>query len=272
MSGPFRENYKRSANRLPSSNTSSDVVDIVRFGDEGLLTTNASGLGGLPINFISPSSGEVVTYDGANLVLASGTASSTFTEVLAAGNTYQDGDSIVGADGGLTGASFTFTTGSGQFGGNLTLRGGGGSTTGGKIDIQGGAGDDNGGVVNIIGGIGRASDGQGHVNITGGEATVGEGAKVILSGGRGATDGGAITLNGGEGQAGPGGNVEIRGGPGSTTRGDVIVCKASGDTLGFFGVTPVSQQSVTGSPGGNAALQNLLTALDNLGIISDDTS
>jgi hypothetical protein len=42
--------------------------------------------------------------------------------------------------------------------------------------------------------------------------------------------------------------------------------------LGFHGATPVAKQTVTGSRGGNAALANLLTALANLGLITDNTT
>jgi hypothetical protein len=45
-----------------------------------------------------------------------------------------------------------------------------------------------------------------------------------------------------------------------------------GNRLGFHGKAPVSQQAVTGSRGGNAALASLLTALDTLGIIDDQTT
>lgn len=44
------------------------------------------------------------------------------------------------------------------------------------------------------------------------------------------------------------------------------------NTLGFHGATPVAQQAVTGSRGGNAALASLLTALDTLGLIDDQTT
>jgi hypothetical protein len=45
-----------------------------------------------------------------------------------------------------------------------------------------------------------------------------------------------------------------------------------GNRLGFHGAAPVGQQAVTGSRGGNAALASLLTALDTLGIIDDQTT
>jgi hypothetical protein len=46
----------------------------------------------------------------------------------------------------------------------------------------------------------------------------------------------------------------------------------TGATLGFYGTTPVTKPTVTGSRGGNAALQNLLAALAALGLIVDNTS
>lgn len=42
--------------------------------------------------------------------------------------------------------------------------------------------------------------------------------------------------------------------------------------LGFFGTTAVVKQNVTGSTAGNAALQNLLTALAAYGLITDSTT
>jgi hypothetical protein len=41
---------------------------------------------------------------------------------------------------------------------------------------------------------------------------------------------------------------------------------------GFFGATPATKPTVTGSRGGNAALQSLLTELANLGLITDSSS
>lgn len=42
--------------------------------------------------------------------------------------------------------------------------------------------------------------------------------------------------------------------------------------LGFNGATPVSVPDITGSRGGNAALANLLTALESMGLITDSTT
>lgn len=46
----------------------------------------------------------------------------------------------------------------------------------------------------------------------------------------------------------------------------------SGNKLGFHGAASVTQQTVTGSRGGNAALASLLTKLATLGLIVDGTS
>ena len=45
-----------------------------------------------------------------------------------------------------------------------------------------------------------------------------------------------------------------------------------GSNVGFFGTAPTTKPTVTGSRGGNAALASLLTALANLGLITDSTS
>lgn len=42
--------------------------------------------------------------------------------------------------------------------------------------------------------------------------------------------------------------------------------------IGFYGTAPISKPTASGSRGGNAALASLLTALSNLGLITDSTS
>lgn len=42
--------------------------------------------------------------------------------------------------------------------------------------------------------------------------------------------------------------------------------------IGFFGSAPAANQTVTGSRGGNAAIASLLTALANLGLITNSTT
>ena len=54
-------------------------------------------------------------------------------------------------------------------------------------------------------------------------------------------------------------------------QGDALLAK-SGGKVGFYGTSPISKPTMTGSRGGNAALASLLTALSQLGLIVDNTS
>ena len=45
-----------------------------------------------------------------------------------------------------------------------------------------------------------------------------------------------------------------------------------GSSIGFYGTTPIAKPTVTGARGSNAALTSLLTALANLGLITNSTS
>ena len=51
-----------------------------------------------------------------------------------------------------------------------------------------------------------------------------------------------------------------------------IITSNAAAKVAFHGATPVAQQDITGSRGGNAALANLLTALATLGLITDSTT
>lgn len=76
------------------------------------------------------------------------------------------------------------------------------------------------------------------------------------------------------------GGINVTGGAnianGITTSGDFV--QSSGNfslpnaSLGFFGSAPNTKQTVTGSRGGNAALQSLLSALANYGLVVDSSS
>lgn len=59
-----------------------------------------------------------------------------------------------------------------------------------------------------------------------------------------------------------------------TAERDCIMWEASGTAamLGFYGTAPIVKPAPAGSRGGNAALASLLTALANLGLITDSTS
>lgn len=52
----------------------------------------------------------------------------------------------------------------------------------------------------------------------------------------------------------------------------VIILDSTTQQLGFYGSAGANKQTVTGSRGGNAALQGLLAALANLGIITDSST
>jgi hypothetical protein len=55
--------------------------------------------------------------------------------------------------------------------------------------------------------------------------------------------------------------------------GNMLLADSAAQTLGFFlGTSPVGQQTVSGSRGGNAALASLLTALASYGLIVDSTT
>jgi len=61
---------------------------------------------------------------------------------------------------------------------------------------------------------------------------------------------------------------------GSNASGNALISLGlSANTMGFYAnSTPVAKQTVTGSKGGNAALSSLITALANLGLITDSTT
>ncbi len=83
------------------------------------------------------------------------------------------------------------------------------------------------------------------------------GATVAIKGGKAGT--------GGSGGAGVTGAVTI----GSDT---TVRVEANATGLGFFATAPIAKPTVSGSRGSNAALASLITALANLGLITDGSS
>jgi len=73
---------------------------------------------------------------------------------------------------------------------------------------------------------------------------------------------------------GAGGSIYLNegAGAGGGARGSILVGTAAGMVLGFYGSLGATQQTPTGSRGGNAALASLLTALATIGLIVDGTS
>lgn len=51
-----------------------------------------------------------------------------------------------------------------------------------------------------------------------------------------------------------------------------VVSGSGGDTLGFYGSPGTTKPEITGSTGGNIALQNLLAALGAQGFLTDSTT
>lgn len=194
-------------------------------------------------------------------------------------------------------------------GGDITLTGGSGKTVdgvyGGAITLQSGAGADifaysgnnpngNGGGGTFRGGaggsVGVAGNG-GTFQFVGGQAvgSFGDGGSFSLAGGiasgGGGTGGGCTFTNGYAGNAAyADGNIffylsSSSGFPGAIklnssfgTSAIEITRSGSATQMGFFNTTPISKPTITGSRASGAALQDLLTKLASLGLITDSTT
>lgn len=172
-------------------------------------------------------------------------------------------------------------------GGFINLTAGNGNVGGGSISITAGDGaTDSGGSAEIIAGNGEAG---GSVSISSGDALAVEnsGGNVdILAGsspgGEIGTGGNIFCEPGTSGSLATAGSIRLRhaGGedaiviaqePAAPHLGNrAILITATG--LSFFNGTPAERPSVSGSRGGNAALASLLTVLDSMGLISDNTT
>lgn len=67
-------------------------------------------------------------------------------------------------------------------------------------------------------------------------------------------------------------DLATQGSTGADRLGTPQVSIADGEKLSFHGAAPITKPAVAGSRGGNAALAALLTALANLGLITDNTT
>lgn len=136
-------------------------------------------------------------------------------------------------------------------GGELLLNAGNGSDAGGHAYLHAGncSGAGDGGGVYIQSGGGTPGEANGIVSIVGGwvPGTVGGGNIVIRPGNQG-----DITLQ-------------------RSNQTAVMKVTAAG-ALGFFNAAGVTQPTVSGSRGGNAALASVLTALANLGLIINSST
>jgi hypothetical protein len=105
------------------------------------------------------------------------------------------------------------------------------------------------------------SSGGGSLRVRNGRSGFGRIGGVILSGS--ATEGidGYVTAEGGSGDLASGSDLRVQG-----------LRHLGGNGLGFFGAPKKEKQTVSGSAGGNAALESLLKALAEYGLIADETT
>lgn len=200
----------------------------------------------------------------------------------------QGGAAVAGGAGGgggviniIAGAGAAGVDSGAGIGGAALVQGGAGGAAGtssandgGSASVQGGTGGaatgavaaGNGGPAGAVGGTGGAGTATGAAG-DGGNINI-EGGLAGTDGGGGGGDGGDVLINGGNASGGgTDGSVTI----GATNTDSVSIASGS-NSLGFHGATPVTQQTITGSRGGNAALADLLTKLATLGLIIDGTS
>lgn len=141
--------------------------------------------------------------------------------------------------------------------------------------------------------IGLATTGTGNALTIAGEdrtasTSTNTGGAVTLRGGNatGATathTGGKLTLQGGDATGGSGtrtgGGLDIRAGTGASANGELRLLdnttpriRIDGTGLAFYNTAPIAKPTVSGAKGANAALGSLMTALSNLGLVTDSTS
>jgi len=212
--------------------TGSTVAGILR-----LLGTNASATNGVGGGITLTTGNGTGTQRGGNFILTSGTGGFT-------------GASYTGV-----GGNITLTSGIGRIGGNFTMTSGFGSVTnGGSFTMSGGQGTTNGGSFTLTGGSG--ADNGGAINITSGTTFSGASGDISISAGAGGSTNGQLDLQQGAIRA------KWSGGGDDPTL----------NQIGFYQTTPVDKQTVSGSRATGAALESLLLALSNMGLITDSTS
>jgi len=196
------------------------------------------------------------------------------------------------------------TTGDGE-GGSILIASGdsGGSDDAGDVNIQGGTatGTALGGDINLTSGI-SATSSSGSISITTGDSPDVSGDLTIKVGNvsTAETEAGLLSIlggNGGGGESGEGGNIVVQPGVGGAlnTAGQTQMNHGGGQVairisqeaaaahlgnqainivdagLAFFNGTAAERPSVTGSRATGAALVSLLTVLNNMGLITDNT-
>jgi hypothetical protein len=232
-------------------------IELIAGGIDGGTNANACGsvsiTGGLANQRNDIDAGDV-TISGGELDLSTTGAAGSGRGgniTISGGEVSNGGGSATGSTGGAVTISAGDASGTTQTGGALSLTAGdapGGSSLGGTVTISSGQG-------------GGPSGTGGNVNITSGI---------------GGTSGGDINISTG----GVGGNINLN--PVST--GQLSLCTSTGDSVGFYGVTGVSQQTTGviggtyGGGGGTSVDQNttvdgytlaqVVAALRNIGILA----
>ena len=222
---------------------------------------------------------------------AGSNVNSTITTVAPTGSTVAGILRLLGTNASATngiGGGITLTTGNGtgtQRGGNFILTSGAGGSTGngGNITITSGTGRQ-GGNFSMVAGFGSNTAG-GSFSMAGGQGSTLGGA-LILEGGDGASSGGDITIRSGSTFGGFSGSINISAGQGGAAGNGILTLQqgamlaeysGGGDDpvihkIGFFNTTPIVKPTITGSRASGAALQDLLTQLASLGLITDSTT
>ena len=162
-----------------------------------------------------------------------------------------------------------------------------GQTGGGQVQLGGGQVAGAGGAAAMEAGNGLNGESGGYLLLSGAAGDVGGACDIAAGDGSSAGAGGAVTISAGAGGFGGGGhnggaltiNAGAKGGAGldgilsigglNTRR--VNLANATAE-MGFFGTPATTKPAVAGSRGGNAALASLLTALANLGLITNNST
>jgi hypothetical protein len=193
-----------------------------------------------------------------------------------------------------SGGQITLRSGDGLFlgtsGGNTLIRGGNGTTVGGgggALQLNGGNGYGNGGNLELAAGFANSGAETGAIfTAYGGERNVSGGILDFAAGGGNVGSGGSVSFSSGGSANAAGGSINFGLQGGATDDGEITFKNPNGETyayfkndapggvqqIGFFNVTPVARPDITGSRVTGAALQNLLTELANLGLITDSTT
>jgi hypothetical protein len=250
---------------------------------------NNAGAFGASANFTYATSTNTFTVGPAGATTIIETLAPTGSTVAGTLTVRGKNASATNGNGGVVNLTGGNGLGSG-FGGNVNVNAGNSIAVGGRageLYLQAGNGYTQGGLVFFAGGFANSGTDNG--------------AAVYANGGERNVSGGSMQMFGGQSVNGTGGGIDVAAGGsdnsssgfinfalqgGATDDGEITFKNPNGEIyahfkndapggvqqIGFFNVTPVSRPDITGSRVTGAALQNLLTELANLGLITDSTT